>query len=298
MAPVIFIAGPTACGKTDLAGVLAQRLNAEIISCDSMQVYIEPQIITSKPSPRLLEKIPHHFIDIVTVESPYSVYDYSSKASETIETLCGKGKSVIVCGGTGMYMKALLDGIFKGTGRDDKVREALEAQGNDELYARLVKVDPVSAKKISPNDTRRLVRALEVYQISGVTISQRQKEISGLWGKRDIKIFGLQVERRALYGRIDKRTQMMFEAGAVEEVKRLLQLKLSLTAEKTIGIKEIKSYLDGGATLEEAKAAIKNNTHHYAKRQMTWFNKDKRIQWLDANNISSEHLADQILKTL
>ena len=296
--PIIFIAGPTASGKTDLAGILAQGLNAEIISCDSMQVYKEPQVITSKPSRAWLAKIPHHFIDIVTVESPYSVYDYYLKATRKVEELVVHGKNVIVCGGTGMYMKAVLDGIFEGSGKNEEVRAKLEIQSNAELYRELQRVDPDSAQKISVNDKRRLVRALEVYQTSGVAISQRQKEISGLWGKRDIRIFGLKLERSLLYARIDKRVDAMFAAGAIDDVKRLLQLKLSLTAGKIIGIKEIKSYLDGEASLEEAKEAIANNTRHYAKRQMTWFKKDKRIEWIDVDNLSPEQTADEILKTL
>jgi tRNA dimethylallyltransferase len=296
--PIIFIAGPTASGKTDLAGVLAQRLDAEIISCDSMQVYKEPEIITSKPSCSWLVKIPHHFIDIVSVEAPYSVYDYYLKATEKIEVLLRHGKNVIVCGGTGMYMKAVLDGIFEGSPRNEEMRAKLEAQSNAELYRELQRVDPASAQKISVNDKRRLVRALEVYQTSGVAISQRQKEISGLWGKRDIRIFGLELERSLLYARIDKRVDAMFAVGAIDDVKRLLQLKLSLTAGKIIGIKEIKSYLDGEVSLDEAKAAIANNTRHYAKRQMTWFKKDRRIEWADVDNISPEQTADKILKTL
>jgi len=295
MPPIIFIAGPTACGKTELAGILAQQLNAEIISCDSMQVYKEPEILTAKPLSQWLKKIPHHFINIVSVESPYSVYDYYQKATIKIEELLLQGKNVIVCGGTGMYMKAVLDGIFEGSGKNEAVRAKLEAQSNAELYRELQKVDLISAQKISPNDKRRLVRALEVYRTSGVTISQRQKEISGLWGKRDIRIFGLKLERKLLYARIDKRVDAMFEAGAVEEAKRLLQLKLSLTAEKIIGIKEIKSYLDGAVSLDEAKAAMKNNTRHYAKRQMTWFKKDKRIKWIDVGDISAEKIASQIM---
>jgi tRNA dimethylallyltransferase len=296
--PIIFIAGPTASGKTDLAGVLAQQINAEIISCDSMQVYKEPQIITSKPSRAWLAKIPHHFIDIVSVELPYSVYDYYQKATKKIEEVVVRGKNVIVCGGTGMYMKAVLDGIFEGSGKNEEVRARLETQNNAELYRELQRVDPASAQKISVNDKRRLVRALEVYQTSGLPISQRQKEISGFWGKRDIRIFGLKLERSLLYARIDTRVDAMFVAGAIDDVKRLLQLKLSLTAEKIIGIKEIKSYLDGEAGFDEAKEAMKNNTRHYAKRQMTWFKKDKRVEWVDVDDISSVHFAEKILKTL
>ena len=282
---LIFLAGPTASGKSAAAVTLAQTLGAEIISCDSMQVYKEPCIITNKPTRQELGLVKHHFIGIVPVSAEYNVFDYYHAATLKIKELHKMGKPVIVCAGTGMYMKALLDGVFGGQGKDDSLRAQLEAKDAGELYFDLQRVDCAAAAKISPNDKRRLVRALEVYYACGIPISQRQKDIKGLWGEAPIKIFGIKVERSLLYERINLRTEMMFKQGAFDEIKRLLEMPLSLTAQKIIGLKEIKSHLTGAISLEQAKELIKQNTRNYAKRQMTWFKKDERVEWIDAAEI-------------
>jgi len=282
---VVFIVGPTAAGKSEAAYSLARRLKAEIISADSMLVYKEPLIITAKPSSAILTEIPHHFVGIISVKQEYNVFDYCRDASAKIEALGEKNIPVIVCGGTGLYIKALLDGIFEGAGKDEKLRKQLEKKaevnGRKSLHEELKKIDSKAAEKISPNDLKRIIRALEVYYTQGALISDKKKEAKGFWGKIPIKIFGLRMDRGLLYERINKRVDEMFENGAVEEVKKLLKMNLSFTAAKVIGIKEIRRFLEGNISEEEAKELMKKNTRNFAKRQLTWFRKDKRIEWVD-----------------
>ncbi len=302
MSSIVFIVGPTATGKSEVAFNLAKKLSAEIISCDAMQVYREPRIITAKPSDSIVKNISHHFLGTVSVEQAYNVYDYSTAAIHEIRALHAVERAAIVCGGSGLYVKALLDGLFAGPGRNDYLRADLERRARDEgsqvLHAELMRLDKTAGQKISPNDLRRIVRALEVFYAGGVPISQKKQEARGLWGELPITIFGLRLKRDVLYARINRRTEQMFEAGAVDEVTSLLALPLSLTAQKIIGVKEIKSYLDGTTTENEAKELMKKNTRNYAKRQMTWFNKDKRVNWIDVDNLTPEDTARKISESL
>jgi len=300
MSKIIFIVGPTATGKTEASFLLARKLSAEIISADAMLVYEEPRIITSKPPVRMLEEVRHHFVGMVSVRDSYSVFDYFSSASGVIEDLVNKDIPVIVCGGSGLYVKAILDGIFEGPGKDENLRKKLaeeaQAHGNEYLYRKLEEVDPESAKKISSNDLRRIIRALEVYSLSGQRLSEKKKEASGFWDKLSIEIFGLNLKRKNLYQRTDKRTDEMFGQGAVNEVRDLLSMKLSLTAKKILGISEIERFLNSDLSEEESREILKKNTRNFAKRQVTWFKKDKRIQWIDVDGLSSEQVADTILR--
>ncbi len=302
MIPVIFIVGPTASGKSDTSFLLAKELGGEIVSADSMLVYQEPAIITSKPSSDTLSKIAHHFIGIISVRETYSVFDYFRSSTDLIRKLYFKNKPVIVCGGSGLYVKAIVDGIFEGSGRNDKLRQALQTSadlyGRQYLYQELEKVDNAAAKRISPQDLKRIIRALEVYYQTGIPISQKQSLSFGLWEDLPIKLFGLRLSRRELYRRIEERVEQMFNQGAVDEVEALRQENLSLTAGKIIGIKEIGELLDGKATASQAKANMKKNTRHLAKRQITWFKKDKRIEWLDIDNLTSERAKDEILRRI
>ena len=288
MQKIIFITGPTATGKTEVSFHLAKKLNAEIVSCDSMLVYKEPRIITSKPPEEIREEVKHHFIDIVSVEQTYDVFTYYTDATAVIKDLSAKDIPVIVCGGTGLYLEALLDGIFEGPSRDDSLRAELqkeaETKGNNYLYQKLQDADPQAAEKISPNDLKRIIRALEVYYLSGIPISQKQKERKGLWGSYNIKIFGLTRERGELYERINERTRQMFSQGVVREVKRLIKLNLSISARKIIGIEEIKGALEEKYSLEEAQDVMSKNTRNFAKRQLTWFRKEKRIEWVNIHS--------------
>jgi tRNA dimethylallyltransferase len=295
---VIFIVGPTATGKSELAYTLALKTGGEIVSCDSMLIYKEPSIITSKPPQYMLDEAAHHFIDIISVKDNYDVFRYSQDARAVISGLLEKEKPVIICGGSGLYVQALLDGIFKDGASDAEIRSQLAEEVNEEglasLYARLKKVDPAAAEKISGNDARRIIRALEVYYVTGKTISQKQKEKTGLWQKVPLRIFGLHMERPKLYERINARVDSMFASGAISEVQQLLKLPLSLTAQKIIGIPEIKKFLEGECSEDEAREQMKKNTRHFAKRQLTWFRRDNRIEWVDVTVTAPETAANQI----
>jgi tRNA dimethylallyltransferase len=298
MFPIIFILGPTATGKTDVAFNLAKKIGAQIVSCDSMLVYKEPRIITGKPFQKYLDEIPHRFVDIISVTEDYDVFTYFQDATKSINDLYDRGIPVIVCGGTGMYAKAILDGIFEGAARDDTLRAELQEEarlkGNAYIHAKLRSVDPVSADKISPNDTKRIVRALEVYTLTGIPISLKQKEKEGISEKLPVSVMGLSLERKALYERINRRVDTMIAHGAAEEIKELRKLSLSRTAGKIIGIKEIGEYLENRCTLDEAKEAMKKNTRNFAKRQMTWFRAESRLQWIDVENKETGRIIEEI----
>ena len=282
---IIFIVGPTAVGKSDIAVRLAKKINAEIISCDSMQIYKKMDIITSKTSLILRRKVRHHAIGIISAQKEYNAYKYRKQAIKKIKEIVNKGKAPLFVGGTGLYMSTLIDGIFKTESRNLSIRNHLykvaKHKGNDYLYEELKKVDADSALKIHPHDTKRIVRALEVFRIFGQPISELQKQRKGLDTEYALKIFCLNMQRSKLYKRIEERVDKMFARGLVNEVRKLLKLKLSRTATFAIGIKELKGYFDGLYDLEEAKRLIKRNSRNFAKRQLTWFRKDKRIKWIE-----------------
>jgi tRNA dimethylallyltransferase len=264
-----------------------------------MLIYKEPKIITSKPPRHMLEEVKHHFINMISVEENYNVFDYYTSATKKIQDLFNKNIPVIVCGGSGLYVKAILDGIFEGVGKDAQLRKRLEEKakscGKKCLYEELKKVDTETAIKISANDLRRIIRALEVYYLTGLSLSQKKKEASGLWEKLPIKIFGLRMKRRELYDKINKRVDRMFDDGAIKEVEELLKLKLSISSEKIIGIKEIGGYLKGEYPLEKAKEEMKKSTRHFAKRQITWFKPETRIEWIDADGLSAKDVEKEIV---
>ncbi|MCX5713503.1 MAG: tRNA (adenosine(37)-N6)-dimethylallyltransferase MiaA [Candidatus Omnitrophica bacterium] len=282
---IIFIVGPTAVGKTAVAACLARKIKGEIISCDSMQVYKGMDILASKPSDALRKNIPHHLISVVSPQEEYNVARYRKSALFQLKDILKRGKTPIFCGGTGLYLSVLVDGIFDAKPENKKIRQRLYrqalARGSANLYKRLQKIDSRAATKIHPNDTKRIVRALEVFEATGRPISELQAERKGLADEYDVRIFCLDIERDRLYDRINKRVDKMFRLGLVKEVKKLLKLKLSRTARFAIGVREIKDYLEGRFDLEQAKELIKRNTRWYAKRQLTWFRKDERIQWLN-----------------
>lgn len=300
---LIFLVGPTAIGKTDIAIILAKKINAEIISCDSMQIYKGMDVITSKPSSALRKKIAHHLIGIIPPTKEYNVSRYRKAALKKIREIIDRGKIPLFVGGTGLYISILIDGIFNFKSKDDNVRQHLykqaEALGSQYLYKRLAGVDPEAAIKIHPHDVKRIVRALEVFEITGKQISKLQKQKKGLTDRYEMKIFGLNMERRKLYRRIDARVEKMFVQGLVGEVRKLLKQKLSRTAFCAIGIKELKGYFTGEYDLKEAKRMMKRNTRLYAKRQLTWFRKDKRIEWIELGEREKpEEIVKRIFKKL
>lgn len=300
---IIFIAGPTAVGKTDIALSLACKLNGEIVSCDSMQVYRQISIASNKPPVKVVKEVRHHLIDVVALDEEFDVAAFNQMALGAIREILKKNKIPIVVGGSGMYMQVLLDGIFEKGNRNFKRRQEREQQareqGNTVLYEELKNVDPEAASRIHANDQRRIIRALEVYEEMKEPISQLQKERSGLWGKYDIMIFSLNRERDQLYNRIDRRVEQMFAKGLVEEIKNLNGMKVSMTAQKIIGIDEVRGYLSGTYDLDQTKYLMKRNTRRFAKRQLTWFRKDKRLKWIMiTENDTPERVVERMAKSI
>lgn len=285
---ILFLVGPTAVGKTSVALFLAKKIGAEIISCDSMQVYKGFTIVSSAPTLRQRKKIPYHLVNTIPPTKTYNASQYRKDALKKIKAIIKRGKIPLVVGGTGLYASILIDGIFKTSPPKKEIRQrlydVLNREGNLAFYARLKKVDPEAAAKIHPNDTKRIIRALEVFLATGIPISRLQKQRKGITDTFEIKIFGLNMPRNTLYDRIHKRIDAMFREGLLREIKTLLRRKLSKTASYAIGIKEITGYLEGLYGLKNAKAMLKKNTRNYAKRQLTWFGKDKRIHWITIQN--------------
>ncbi len=296
---IIFIVGPTAVGKSDVACFLAKRINGAIISCDSMQVYKGMNILTSKPHFLVRKRIKHYLMDEVDPEEEFDVSKYRKMALKTIDEVVAKGQIPIFVGGTGLYMSMLVNGLFRAKARDAalvrKLYSQAEKYGKMKLYNKLKKIDPKAASKIHPNDLKRIIRALEVFEVTGKPISQLQQQRSGLGRDYDIKIFCLNLPRHILYERINSRVGNMFKKGLVKEVKRLIIKKLSRTASYAIGIKEISGYIKGEYPLEEARVRMQLNTRHYAKRQLTWFRKDPQTNWINIKGNDTPKRISQIL---
>ncbi len=296
---VIFLVGPTASGKSEAAVKLAELINAEIISADSMQVYLGMDIISAKPSQKELKIIPHHLIDIISPSQEYSAAIFRGRALKIIEQVIKRKKVPLITGGTGLYVQALTQGLFEDKGKDEALRKKLFAQAEEKgsayLYERLKELDPQAAEKIHPNNTRRVIRALEAYEVNKTMLSQLKAKREGLDRFYQVNMFGIERDREKLYRRIEARVDSMFEQGLVKEVEELSREKLSQTAEQALGIKQIMPYLKGTCSLEEAKEMLKRDTRRFAKRQLTWFRKEKGIVWIKADdNTSSEELARRI----
>ncbi|MDD5680657.1 MAG: tRNA (adenosine(37)-N6)-dimethylallyltransferase MiaA [Candidatus Omnitrophica bacterium] len=281
---IIFLLGPTGVGKSEFAVKLARKINGEIISCDSMQVYKGMAILSQYPSYELRRTISHYLIGILKPSQEWSAADFIEKAKKITDEIIRRGKVPIIAGGTGLYARAFIEGLFPSPAKDEKLRrkiykEARQA-GNAKIYDRLAGIDPVYAAKVHPNDTRRIVRALEVYKLTGRPISEQHKETIGLKNEYDISVFILNRNRDELYGRINRRVDDMFRRGAAKEVEKLKRLRLSRTAKAVLGYKEIDDYINGKTGRDEAKDLIKINTRRYAKRQLTWFRREKGATWL------------------
>ena len=296
---VIVIVGPTAVGKSDLALRLAQRLSTEIISADSRQIFKYMDIGTAKPSPQELKKVKHHFIDYLEPCEYYNVSKFESEALDIIKTLTAAGKTPIVVGGSGLYVKALIDGIIDLGETNFELRERLwkirREEGNEALYERLKTLDPKAAATMLPQNWKRVIRAIEVFEETGrsiVDLHKAQKK------KNDFNFvqFGLRISREKLYERIENRVDEMLKNGLVEEVERLLKMGFSpeCNALNTVGYKEIISFLKGEYDFTRTVELIKRNTRRYAKRQLTWFGRDERIYWMDGSK-SVDELVDYII---
>jgi len=284
---LVVILGPTGVGKSEVAIDAALHVDGEVVNADSQLVYRHMDVGTAKPPLSARKGIPHHLIDIVDPDEDFNAARYRELALGAIGEMTARGKKPIVCGGSGLYLRALLQGIFVGPGKNKAIRERLEAEadtsGLGALHARLREIDADAALRIHPNDRHRIVRALEVYEITGKTITQWQEEHGFQERAFDVLKIGLNRERKALYQLIDRRTDDMIKAGLVDEVERLLEqgYGLDLPALQSIGYRQIGLYLRGEVTMEEAIALIKRDSHHFAKRQLTWFRADKDIRWYD-----------------
>nr|PZN44287.1 MAG: tRNA (adenosine(37)-N6)-dimethylallyltransferase MiaA [Bacillota bacterium] len=283
---VLVIAGPTAVGKTETAILVARRLGGEIISADSMQVYRGFDIGTAKPTPAEQQGIPHHLIDIRDPWEEFSVVDFQNLADQLIREINARGRLPILVGGTGFYIRATLRSYtFAELETDGSVRAALYAEadriGAPALHRRLAEVDPEAAARIHPNDKLRIVRALEVYTLTGQPISRLQQQAGDRY---DHLLVGLQMDREELYRRINQRVDRMLAAGWLEEVRRLLAAggPPRRGPMANLGYRELVAYLRGLATWEETVDWIKRNTRRYAKRQLTWFRREPDIRWVDA----------------
>jgi len=292
--PLLVIVGPTAVGKTAFCIELAQRVPAEVVTADSMQVYRGMDIGTAKPTPAERRGVPHHCIDLVDPEEECNVADYRRHALEAIAAIHRRGKLPILSGGTGLYVRAVVDDfLFPDRGADWELRRRLEEEaqrlGRAALHARLKEVDPETAARLHPNDLRRVVRALEVYERTGRPLSEHLKEARGKESMFDLLMFGLTRPREELYERINRRVLEQIEAGLVDEVAALMRRGLDEddVAMQGLGYKEIIGYLKGRMSLEEAIRVLQRDTRHYARRQLTWFRADKRIQWLDLSSFPS-----------
>ncbi len=287
---MILILGVTASGKSRLAFDLAEHFDAEIISIDSMKVYRRMDIGTAKPPKQARELIKYHLIDVVEPSDSFSVGAFLDAASDAMEQIKKNNKKIIAVGGTALYIKSLLYGLFEGAGTNEQIRTELraraEAEGLGELHRDLMKIDPIAAERINPNDAKRIIRALEVYQITGKPISSFQKQ----WEQRQIKhgwtIIGLRREKIHASSLINRRVKMMIDAGLVDEVKSLLDedKPLGKQARCAIGYAEIIEHLNGRIGLEEAIESIKVNTRRLAKGQRTWFKTFQNVHWLDIAN--------------
>ncbi len=296
---IAFIIGPTAVGKSAVAVRLAEKTGAEIISCDSMQVYRGMDIGTAKPGSTLRGKVPHHLISIVSPQSEFSCADFSRQARVLIKDIIKRERLPLLVGGSGLYLKALIDGLFAGPSKDQKLRDGLEevsrARGVQHLYRRLEKVDPSSAGKIHPHDKRRIIRSLEVYQKTKIPISRLKPFREGIYSQYRVQLIGLTRDRQDLYARINQRVNEMFDNGLITEVEALACKGMSAVAKQALGYKEVIGYLDGQYDLEAARDLLKKNTRHFAKRQISWFRHDRRINWI---KIGKDEAVDGVVKKI
>lgn len=297
--PVTAIVGPTASGKTGLAVEVAKRIDGEVISADSMQIYKGCDIATAKPTAEEMQGIKHHLIDFLDISEPFSVSDYVKLAREKIDDIHSRGKSVIIAGGTGLYVDSLLNNVeFSKTDTDFELREALikryEKEGIEPLLGELKKVDPETAGRLHQNDVKRIIRALELYISSGVTVSEQNRASMLCQTPYDTCYIGLNAENRDyLYNRINKRVDIMLKNGLEQEARAFFAGTGAKTAKQAIGYKELLPYIQGKATLDECVEKLKQETRRYAKRQLTWFRKNKEMNWLYIDKYDSvDALAD------
>ena len=284
---IICVAGPTASGKTSLAIALAKTLDAEVISCDSMQIYRGMDIGTAKPTPEEMDGIVHHMLDVVSPADDFSVSRYCEMADPILQDILARGKTAIIAGGTGLYMDALIRGNsfapFPSTGMREQLEAEADAIGMEAMAEKLRTIDPESAARLPVNDRKRILRALEVYFETGMTITQHNLQTQAIPPKYKPLWFALEDENRQdLYDRIDARVDIMLELGLLEEIRKLLAegIPEKCTAMQAIGYKEFIDAIHGYCTLQEAADLVKQSSRRYAKRQLTWLRRNPAIHWL------------------
>ncbi len=296
---ILVILGPTAVGKTELSLDIAEHFGAEIISADSMQVYRGMDIGTAKAGREERQRVVHHLLDVVEPDEPFNVADYVKLAEEVLENLKKQEKMPLLSGGTGLYIDALLKGfLFPDASADPSIRAKLEAQAKQDpqsLYRKLAEVDPPSAERLHPNDLRRIVRALEVFYRTGEPISALQRKQEAAKRPYNPLYIGLNRDRQELYTRVDLRVDQMIQAGLVGEVEQLLRVfPAQPTALQALGYKEIAFYLNGEMTLAEAIELLKRDTRRYAKRQISWFKRNKEIKWFNLTDTPAARVRQAI----
>ena len=293
---VIVICGPTASGKTALSIELAKKIEGEIVSADSMQIYKDMNIGSAKVMPEEMEGIKHYLIDFVSPDERYSVANYKQDAKKAIEEIISKGKTPIVVGGTGLYVDSLIYEIeYNDIEIDEEYRRKLETikekEGLAILYKKALEIDPKAMEKISSNDSKRIMRVLEIYHSTGKTKTQQEFESRTKEIPYDYRVFAINMDREKLYDRINKRVDIMLEKGLVNEVKNLLKKYNNFpTAMQGLGYKEVKDYLEGNLSYEEMINKIKQESRHYAKRQLTWFRKNENTIWIDGLNDTNDNI--------
>lgn len=299
---VIVIVGPTAVGKTAAAVELVSGIGGEIVSADSMAVYRGMDIGTAKPTPEERARARFHLVDVADPAQPFNVGEFQRLAECAIEEILATNPPAVIVGGSGLYVRAAVDGLnLEIPERDDTLRRKLAEEarmyGNERVHARLQELDPVSASRIHPNNLKRVIRAIEICEISGTPASKVfEADARTERGHRTARWFGLRVERQALYERIDKRVDEMIRAGLIDEVASLMQQGVSLeaTSMQGLGYKEIVGFLRGDYSREEAVDLLKGNTRRFAKRQYTWFRAEGRIKWIDVDGMTAKKVSETI----
>lgn len=303
--PLIVVAGPTASGKTGLAIDIARYVGGEIVSADSMQIYKYMDIGSAKPTQEERSLAVHHMIDFLEPDEEFSVADYTKTAHKIIADIYERGKMPVMAGGTGLYINSVVNDVNFGEmdadyGLRESLRKAAEEKGSGYLLEMLAEVDEVSARRLHPNNLRRIIRAIEFYQITGKPISEHQEETKRTESRYNPLMICINWDRTALYDRINRRVDIMLETGLLDEVKHLMDMGYTkdLNSMQGIGYKEVMDYFDGKMSLEETVELIKQSSRRYAKRQLTWFRRDERIRYVGSENPFDEakKLIDEFLK--
>lgn len=300
---LFILVGPTAVGKTAVSVELARKLNGEIISADSMQIYKYMDIGTAKITKDEMKSVPHYMIDIISPDEAFSVSNYKDMTSEYITDISNRNKLPIVVGGTGLYINSLTYNLnFASVAPDEEIRMELEelgdSYGNEYLHNMLLKVDMESGNRISIKDRKRIIRALEIYRITGKTMTEYNKDFRNYNDDYELSMVCLTMDREKLYERVNKRVDIMIEQGLIEEVESILKMGYdkNLVSLQGIGYKEVIQYLDNVISLDEAIDKIKQGSRNYAKRQLTWFRRDNRIKWIDVDDFKSVDELSNVIK--